>query len=424
MALRFPAPPPCSPADSFFRVLRSTPNTGTHTLSKRTEPIASGGASAFHHLPNPSVSLRIMEHRRLLPAACRTRQRPPQPHPRRPAPSTRHHLPPRSQSDVRAALLANNRVRAGWLVKGAEDLTAWDGVPFATITLLSKARFASSDLDSQKELEGEGKFMLGPTTRVPLPSKYGRDGLSVDIIPPSPSTTPGTGTHFRLINVHLDSLWHTFPNRAQQLKILASLLREPGCAGGVIAGDFNAISPADDGLVEENGLVDAWVALHGHGQGQGHGHGKDGEGDGATWGVGVERERHDGLGPGRLDKVAMTMNGVKAEEIEVLRPGLIEVPRPGEGSVHVPWSDHLPRLLGQNIQVVHPVVETHDDLMNRIFTKDDDNLGNVDDMGSYQHLEWLERRRVIGNIRAFVPYVGYISIAIRNFTNLVCNENR
>ncbi|TDL14405.1 hypothetical protein BD410DRAFT_823219 [Rickenella mellea] len=231
-------------------------------------------------------------------------------------------------------------VRAGWLVKGAEDLTAWDGVPFATITLLSKARFASSDLDSQKELEGEGKFMLGPTTRVPLPSKYGRDGLSVDIIPPSPSTTPGTGTHFRLINVHLDSLWHTFPNRAQQLKILASLLREPGCAGGVIAGDFNAISPADDGLVEENGLVDAWVALHGHGQGQGHGHGKDGEGDGATWGVGVERERHDGLGPGRLDKVAMTMNGVKAEEMEVLRPGNIEVPRPGEESVHVPWSDH------------------------------------------------------------------------------------
>ena len=36
---------------------------------------------------------------------------------------------------------------------------------------------------------------------------------------------------------------------------LASL-REPGCGGGIIAGDFNAISPEDDGLVDKNKLVD------------------------------------------------------------------------------------------------------------------------------------------------------------------------
>ncbi|TRM57842.1 hypothetical protein BD626DRAFT_513683 [Schizophyllum amplum] len=77
----------------------------------------------------------------------------------------------------------------------------------------------------------------------------------------------------------------------------------------------------DDGLVEENGLVDAWVALHGTEQA------------GATWGVGVERR--DGLGPGRLDKVAMM--GVEAE---VLRPGLIEIPRPGGGLLQKPWSGH------------------------------------------------------------------------------------
>ena len=167
--------------------------------------------------------------------------------------------------------------------------------------------------------EGE-KLMLGRVSRVTLPSKYGRDALCVDIIPP---TTPGT--IFRLINVHFDSLGDTLHYRAQQMEILADALREPGCGGGIIAGDFNAISPEDDGLVDKNKPVDAWVALHGRE-----------DQDGATWGAGVERR--DGLGPGRLDKVAMM--GLKAKEMEVLRPGPIEVPRPGEKPVEIPWSDH------------------------------------------------------------------------------------
>ncbi|GBE87303.1 hypothetical protein SCP_1005510 [Sparassis crispa] len=106
---------------------------------------------------------------------------------------------------------------------------------------------------------------------------------------------------------------------------MANVLREPGYSGGIIAGDFNAITPGDDGLVDKNELVDAWVALNGRE-----------DLDGATWGVGLERR--DGLGPGRLDKVAMM--GLKAQEIKVLRPGTIEVPRPGEKPVEIPWSDH------------------------------------------------------------------------------------
>jgi tyrosyl-DNA phosphodiesterase 2 len=39
-----------------------------------------------------------------------------------------------------------------------------------------------------------------------------------------------------------------------------------------------------------------------------------------------------------LDKVAMM--GLKAKEMEVLRPGSVEVPRPGEPPVEIPWSDH------------------------------------------------------------------------------------
>jgi tyrosyl-DNA phosphodiesterase 2 len=224
--------------------------------------------------------------------------------------------------DVRASLLDDARVRAAFLAIDAEDQTLFEDVPFTTMTLLSSARFASR-LVLQKEgdgIEGEEKFMLGRVSRVTLRSKYRRDALYVDIIP---RTAPSTV--FRLINVHLDSLGDTLHYRAQQMEILANVLREPGCSGGIIAGDFNAISPEDDGLVDKNELVDAWVALHGRA-----------DPDGATWGVGVERR--DGLGPGRLDKVAMM--GLKAKEIEVLRPGHIEVPRPGEKPIEISWSDH------------------------------------------------------------------------------------
>ena len=47
------------------------------------------------------------------------------------------------------------------------------------------------------------------------------------------------------------------------MEILANLLRELGCAGGLIPGDFNVISPEDHALLDKNGLVDAWVTLHG-----------------------------------------------------------------------------------------------------------------------------------------------------------------
>ena len=187
------------------------------------------------------------------------------------------------------------------------------------MALLSSARFASS-LQEGDGTEGGGKLMLGPVSRVTLPSKYGRDALCVDIMSP---TSPGTV--FRLINLHLDSLWNSLHYRAQQMEILADILREPGCGGGIIAGDFNAISPEDDRLVDKNKLVDAWVALHGRA-----------DPNEATWGVGVKRR--DGLGPRRLDKVAMM--GLQPEEMEVLRPGRIEVPRPGEKPLEIPWSDH------------------------------------------------------------------------------------
>ncbi|KAI9509997.1 hypothetical protein F5148DRAFT_1282392 [Russula earlei] len=59
--------------------------------------------------------------------------------------------------------------------------------------------------------------------------------------------------------------------------------------GRIIAGNFSAISPEDEGLIDKNSLVDEWVALHR----------RAGPG-GAMWGVGVEQQ-NGGLGLGRLD---------------------------------------------------------------------------------------------------------------------------
>ena len=216
------------------------------------------------------------------------------------------------RSIVRQSLLSDPRVRSSFLTTDAEDDTSFKGVPFATMTLLSSKRFGSPLL-AEEEGEGGSKMVLDSVFRTELPSRYERDALCVNIAAPA---VPGT--ILRLLNVHLDSFDSPF-RRVVQMYVLAGILREPGCCGGIIAGDFNAILPKDHALVDEHKLVDAWVALHGNTTGP------DG---GATWGVGVELE--DGLKPGRLDKVVML--GLQPDEIEILQPGLL--------SAYTPWSDH------------------------------------------------------------------------------------
>lgn len=228
-------------------------------------------------------------------------------------------------SGVRDSILNDTRVRDAFLVTDAEDLSSFETVPFTTMTLLSNARFGPHPVSQEGErdrTEACGELIPGRVSRIALPSKYGRDALSVDI-----TTTSAPDTVFRLINVHLDSLEDTFHYRAQQVEILANVLREIGCEGGIIAGDFNAISPEDDALIDNNELVDAWVALHGT---------ADTTTGKATWGVGAKLR--NGRTPGRLDKVVM--RGVKAERMEVIHPGCMVVPIPGGEASHIPWSDH------------------------------------------------------------------------------------
>lgn len=91
----------------------------------------------------------------------------------------------------------------------------------------------------------------------------------------------------RIANTHLDPLPDGAPIRERQFKLVADALIQDGLFGGVVGGDFNAVSLNDSELVESVGLWDAWSG--------------DDEG-GFTWGY----QPPSPLTPGRLDKLVYT----------------------------------------------------------------------------------------------------------------------
>ncbi|KAF9485707.1 signal peptidase complex catalytic subunit SEC11 [Pholiota conissans] len=93
------------------------------------------------------------------------------------------------------------------------------------------------------------------------------------------------------------------------------------------------------------------------------------------------------------------------------------------------------KIPGADIPIVHRVLETHDvkpkrsskskskettssevAANQRILTKGDNNY--VDDIELYQGLEWLERKHIVGKVRGFLPYIGYVTIAMNDFPQL------
>ncbi|KAE9395427.1 hypothetical protein BT96DRAFT_997649 [Gymnopus androsaceus JB14] len=88
------------------------------------------------------------------------------------------------------------------------------------------------------------------------------------------------------------------------------------------------------------------------------------------------------------------------------------------------------KIPGADIPIVHRVMETHDvsspfkisglDLKTAgdqlLLTKGDNN--HVDDIELYQGLDWLERKHIVGKVRGFLPYVGYVTIAMNDFPQL------
>ncbi|KAI0080383.1 hypothetical protein K474DRAFT_1704692 [Panus rudis PR-1116 ss-1] len=88
------------------------------------------------------------------------------------------------------------------------------------------------------------------------------------------------------------------------------------------------------------------------------------------------------------------------------------------------------KIPGANVPIVHRVLETHDAVLSRkgaiaasplsrdqlLLTKGDNNM--IDDLELYQGLEWLERKHIVGKVRGFLPYVGYVTIAMNDFPQL------
>lgn len=225
------------------------------------------------------------------------------------------------RADIHASLLANPQIRQKFLITDAEDQSAFSNSDsFTNIVLLAKDRFAFSLRDEGLiQPSHPSGYMIGSAFREKLPSAFGRNGFHLDLIP---QTAPGK--HLRLINTHLDSL-QKISFRSRQLKQLTRAFNEDGCIGGLIAGDFNAIQPEDDRLIAENNLEDAWLSLKGYN-----------DPNAPTWSVG--RLRDPRYPPGRLDKVATSR--LIATRMEVVNPGSIEVPRPGDKSGTLEWSDH------------------------------------------------------------------------------------
>lgn len=223
-----------------------------------------------------------------------------------------------------AYLLQNAWAREFW-ISSEFDETNWAGVPFATMTLLSRSRFGSKPEATSAPTAAASNGLslsLGPVWRLKLPSRFDRDALCCDIF-------WNRTTRIRLVNVHLDSLPIQPNQRPRQVAITAGLLRTAGVSRGVIAGDWNAITEEDRVLAGNNGLTDAWEDLH------------PGE-HGFTWGL-------DGTGdpfpPGRLDRVAVL--GVDLMGIRVVHPETLPAAKDsgvgkmtGDGEERLPWSDH------------------------------------------------------------------------------------
>ncbi|KAF8336271.1 uncharacterized protein EI90DRAFT_3144652 [Cantharellus anzutake] len=75
---------------------------------------------------------------------------------------------------------------------------------------------------------------------------------------------------------------------------------------------------------------------------------------------------------------------------------------------------------GKDIPIVHRIVETHQTGENPtdqlLLTKGDNN--HLDDLELYEGLQWLQRKHVVGKVGGFLPYVGYVTIAMNDFPQL------
>lgn len=89
------------------------------------------------------------------------------------------------------------------------------------------------------------------------------------------------------------------------------------------------------------------------------------------------------------------------------------------------------KIPGAEVPIVHRVLETRDVSKRSKTDRDADGLlganqllltkgdnNHADDIELYRGLDFLERHHVVGKVRGFVPYIGYITIAMNDFPQL------
>ncbi|KAK0554767.1 Ca(2+)-dependent cysteine protease [Tilletia horrida] len=75
---------------------------------------------------------------------------------------------------------------------------------------------------------------------------------------------------------------------------------------------------------------------------------------------------------------------------------------------------------GADIPIVHRVLEVHDEpgdgLNQLILTKGDNN--DADDIALYNGPSWIRRKNIVGKVRGYLPFVGYVTILLNDYPKL------
>lgn len=166
-----------------------------------------------------------------------------------------------------------------------------------------KKRFNTTDIDHRKWLSPrygttalvDRRLTIKNVFRVPWISKFGRDGLFLDVTLQNTQSPHEDTKVLRLCNTHLESLVADPPVRPLQLAAASQYLKKVEVAASLLAGDLNAIQPFDRTLHTENELRDAYLELGG----------QEHSDDGYTWGYQVPQWMRDKFGCSRMDKILL-----------------------------------------------------------------------------------------------------------------------
>ncbi|KAJ5690567.1 Endonuclease/exonuclease/phosphatase [Penicillium macrosclerotiorum] len=174
--------------------------------------------------------------------------------------------------------------------------------PFDLVTIATtpwvRERFHISDLDHTNWATTHYGTVILVDSRLPITATFrvhysktrmDRDALFMDL------SVGSDRKKVRVCNTHLESMAFEPPFRPFQMQLIAGYLHDESVHAALVAGDFNAIQPADRTLHVDgsNGLKDVFLQLGG----------KEDTEEGYTWGQQAATKLRQQFGCSRMDKV-------------------------------------------------------------------------------------------------------------------------